>query len=151
MARIFVLLAFLFACATGRHHALSPAHQTMRGMADLEATNQRAQRVIAAKDKTIQTLLGRLSAAHAAVDPESANDPYAEFSDGAHTPSLEGYGDESGFSKVRCSFKGANPFARKTPPVQTDTSNEGTIVKKFNPADNPVKNDNFQMSQVGSE
>ena len=145
MARIFVLLAFLFACATGRHHALSPAHQTMRGMADLEATNQRAQRVIAAKDKTIQTLLGRLSAAHAAVDPESANDPYAEFSDGAHTPSLEGYGDESGWNKFRCAFK------KKTPPVQTDSADEGKIVKKFNPADNPVKDDKFQMSQVGSE
>jgi hypothetical protein len=116
-------------------------------MADLEATNQRAQRVIAAKDKTIQTLLGRLSAAHAAVDPESANDPYAEFSDGAHTPSLEGYGDESGFGRVRCLFSSS----KKPAPVQTDSADEGKIVKKFNPADNPMKNDNFQMSQVGSE
>ena len=84
MYRLIVLL-FSLALATARHHYLSPEKSEF---AELEAYNERAQRIIAAKDATIKKLMGRLQAAHFELDP-TGNDPYAEFSDGHHTPPRE--------------------------------------------------------------
>ena len=70
----------LFALAIGRHLT---AHEI--GLAQLERSNLRAERTIRAKDKTIAKLMGRLQAAHFELDP-TGNNPYAEFSDGEHTP-----------------------------------------------------------------
>ena len=84
MRSSIVLFMSLVAIANGYTHHLAP---DATEFAELERSNLRAERVIAAKDKTIQKLMGRLQAAHQAVDPKGP-DPYGGFSDGHHTPSL---------------------------------------------------------------
>ena len=74
MPRLFILLLVLVACATGRHHYLSPDAMEF---AELERDVMRSQKLLAAKDKTIEKLMGRLRAAHEAVDP-TGNDPYGD-------------------------------------------------------------------------
>ena len=98
MYRLLVLL-FSLSLALARHHYLSPEKSEF---AELEAYNERAQRIIAAKDETIKKLMGRgcrlkklmgrVQAIEAGLDP-IGNDPsyttlarkqYGEWSDGAH-------------------------------------------------------------------